>query len=81
MSPSIWQILIVVVIALLLFGGRGKISSIMGDVGKGIRSFRKGLDEDTSTASKSDEAEPKAIGSQTTAQTDQSATKETAQNN
>ncbi|MCF6293548.1 MAG: twin-arginine translocase TatA/TatE family subunit [Robiginitomaculum sp.] len=47
MSPSIWQIVIVAVVALVLFGGRGKISSIMGDVAKGIKSFRKGLkDED-----------------------------------
>lgn len=45
MSPSIWQILIIVVIVLLLFGGRGKISSIMGDLGKGIRSFKKGMDD------------------------------------
>ncbi|GAB4540856.1 MAG: hypothetical protein Tsb0010_18560 [Parvularculaceae bacterium] len=46
MSPGIWQILLVVLLALLLFGGRGKISSIMGDFAKGIRSFRKGLTED-----------------------------------
>lgn len=46
MSPGIWQILIVAVLALLLFGGRGKISSIMGDLAKGITSFRKGLKED-----------------------------------
>lgn len=44
MSPSIWQILIVAVAVLLLFG-RGKISGLMGDVGKGITSFRKGLKE------------------------------------
>ncbi|HFB54752.1 MAG TPA: Sec-independent protein translocase TatA, partial [Hellea balneolensis] len=37
------QILIVVVLAVLLFGGRGKISAIMGDVAKGINSFKKGL--------------------------------------
>jgi len=43
MSPGPWQILIVVVLVLLLFGGRGKISSIMGDMGKGITSFKKGL--------------------------------------
>ena len=36
-------LLIIAVIVLVLFGGRGKISSIMGDVGKGITSFRKGL--------------------------------------
>ncbi len=47
MSPSIWQLLIVAAVALLLFGGRGRISSIMGDLAKGITSFRKGLkDED-----------------------------------
>lgn len=46
MSPSIWQILIVVALLLLLFGGRGKISSIMGDLAGGIRSFKKGLNED-----------------------------------
>jgi sec-independent protein translocase protein TatA len=42
---SIWHILILAVVAVLLFGGRGKISDLMGDVGKGIRSFRKGLSE------------------------------------
>lgn len=42
---SIWHILILAVVALLLFGGRGKISDLMGDVAKGIRSFRKGLNE------------------------------------
>ena len=42
---SIWHILILAAVALLLFGGRGKLSDLMGDVGKGIRSFRKGLTE------------------------------------
>ena len=42
---SIWHILILAMVALLLFGGRGKISDLMGDVAKGIRSFRKGLNE------------------------------------
>lgn len=46
MSPSIWQILIVVALLLLLFGGRGKISSIMGDLAGGIKSFRSGLSDD-----------------------------------
>ncbi len=40
------QILIVVILALLLFGGRGRISAIMGDFAKGIKSFRKGLEEE-----------------------------------
>jgi len=42
---SIWHILILAIIVLLLFGGRGKISDLMGDVAKGIRSFRQGLNE------------------------------------
>lgn len=46
MSPSIWQLLIVAAVALLLFGGRGRISSIMGDLAKGITSFRQGLKEE-----------------------------------
>ena len=41
------QIVIFLVVAILVFGGRGRISSIMGDMAKGIRSFRTGLkDED-----------------------------------
>jgi sec-independent protein translocase protein TatA len=40
---SIWHILILGAFALLLFGGRFKISDVMGDLGKGITSFRKGL--------------------------------------
>jgi sec-independent protein translocase protein TatA len=45
MAPSIWQILIVAVLVVLLFG-RGKISGLMGDVAKGIKSFKKGMAED-----------------------------------
>ena len=40
---SIWHILAIVIVAALLFGGRGKISSLMGDTAKGIRAFRDGL--------------------------------------
>jgi len=36
-------LLIIALIVLVIFGGRGKISSIMGDMGKGINSFKKGL--------------------------------------
>ena len=47
---GIWQIVIVAVVVVLLFG-RGKISDLMGDVAKGINSFKKGLkDEDTDVA-------------------------------
>ena len=45
MTPGPLQIILILVVALLLFGGRGKISAIMGDMAKGIRSFRKGLNE------------------------------------
>ncbi|MBX3447217.1 MAG: twin-arginine translocase TatA/TatE family subunit [Parvibaculum sp.] len=56
--PGWTQILLVLVLIVLLFG-RGKISDMMGDVAKGIRSFKKGLaDEDESQAAK---AEPKTI--------------------
>ena len=45
MTPSIWQLLIVLVIVLLLFG-RGKIPQLMGDMAKGIKSFKKGMSEE-----------------------------------
>jgi len=43
-------IIAILVIAVLVFGGRGKISAIMGDLGKGITSFKKGLKDDVSPA-------------------------------
>tara|TARA_Y100000992_G_scaffold284994_1_gene235598 strand:- start:846 stop:1067 length:222 start_codon:yes stop_codon:yes gene_type:complete len=55
MSIGIWQIAIVVILVVLLFG-RGKISSLMGDVAKGIKSFKKGMASDIN-----DENEPKNI--------------------
>ena len=45
MTPSIWQLLIVLVIVLLLFG-RGKIPQLMGDMARGIKSFKKGMPEE-----------------------------------
>jgi sec-independent protein translocase protein TatA len=45
-SMSIWHWIIVLAVGLLLFGGRGKISELMGDFAKGIKSFKKGLSED-----------------------------------
>ncbi|MDA9684431.1 twin-arginine translocase TatA/TatE family subunit [Candidatus Pelagibacter bacterium] len=53
MGISFWQIAIVVVLVVLLFG-RGKISSLMGDVAKGIKSFKKGMSDDTSTTNQDD---------------------------
>ena len=53
MGISFWQIAIVVVLVVLLFG-RGKISSLMGDVAKGIKSFKKGMSEDSSANNQDD---------------------------
>ena len=53
MGISFWQIAIVVVLVVLLFG-RGKISSLMGDVAKGIKSFKKGMSDDISSDNKED---------------------------
>ncbi len=45
-SFSLWHWIVVAVIVLLLFGGRGKISSLMGDFAQGIKAFKKGMSED-----------------------------------
>lgn len=44
MAPSFWQIAIVLLLVVLLFG-RGKISELMGDVARGIKSFKKGMQD------------------------------------
>ena len=58
MSIGFWQIAIVVVLVVLLFG-RGKISSLMGDVAKGIKSFKKGMSNDSTDST--EDTEPKNI--------------------
>ena len=55
MSIGFWQIAVVVILVVLLFG-RGKISSLMGDVAKGIKSFKKGMATDAT-----EDLEPKNI--------------------
>jgi len=55
MSIGFWQIAVVVIFVVLLFG-RGKISSLMGDVAKGIKSFKKGMATDST-----EDLEPKNI--------------------
>ena len=55
MSIGFWQIAIVVILVVLLFG-RGKISSLMGDVAKGLKSFKKGMATDVT-----EESNPKNI--------------------
>ena len=72
MSIGFWQIAIVVILVVLLFG-RGKISSLMGDVAKGIKSFKKGMSSDVT-----DDSEAKNISSEVT---DNSETKNISENN
>jgi sec-independent protein translocase protein TatA len=52
-SFSIWHWLIVLVVVLLLFG-RGKIPELMGDLAKGIKSFKKGMSEEEAAAAAED---------------------------
>lgn len=60
MGPHWTGLLVVAVLLLLLFGGRGKISALMGDMAKGVTAFRKGLkDEDEAQAA--DESAPQAL--------------------
>lgn len=56
---GIWQWVIVLVIVLILFGGRGKISRVMGDIGKGIKSFKSGVKEGGGDDDESEEAKEK----------------------
>ena len=58
MSIGFWQIAVVVILVVLLFG-RGKISSLMGDVAKGIKSFKKGMSDE------SDQTKPSSSNEQT----------------
>ena len=54
-----WQhILLLMIVALLLFGGRGKISGLMGDFASGIKAFKKGLAEDDSDKGEVTKGEP-----------------------
>jgi sec-independent protein translocase protein TatA len=55
---SIWHWIIVLAVGLLLFGGRGKISELMGDFAKGIKSFKKGLSEDEKAEAEAPKTEP-----------------------
>jgi sec-independent protein translocase protein TatA len=49
-SLSIWHWIIVLLVVMVLFGGRGKISSLMGDFAQGIKAFKKGMSEDEKSA-------------------------------
>ena len=55
-----WSGIIIVAVLVILLFGRGKISSIMGDVAKGIKSFKKGMSSDDVDQSKSTTTEEKS---------------------
>ena len=77
MSIGFWQIAIVVVLVVLLFG-RGKISSLMGDVAKGIKSFKKGMSENpdqTSSSTSSSEDKSSTTTSEDNSSEDQDSEK------
>ncbi len=63
---SIWHWLVVLAVVLILFGGGGKISRLMGDFGKGLKSFKKGMKEEGGEADGDAEpvADPKALKSE-----------------
>jgi sec-independent protein translocase protein TatA len=62
---SLWHWIVVLIIVMLLFG-RGKVSDLMGDVAKGIKSFKKGMADDEPVAASSTPNEPvKTIDNQT----------------
>lgn len=58
MQMGPWQLLLIAVVVLVLFG-RGKVSSLMGEVGKGITAFKKGVSEGAKEVEEAVE-EPKA---------------------
>lgn len=70
---SIWHWLIVLVVVLILFGGRGKIPSLMGDVAKGIKSFKSNMKEQDDSGAAAKRIDSESAG--TTAQDEQTAAK------
>jgi sec-independent protein translocase protein TatA len=76
-SFSIWHWLLVIAVFLLLFGGRGKISELMGDFAQGIKSFKKGM-QDEDTAKTDTVPDPKTLDHQTGAASDLKRRAETA---
>lgn len=67
-SLSLWHIIPVIILAALLFGGRGKLSGLMGDAAKGIRAFRDGLKGEGEAEAEEEPVKPlpRATASRTT---------------
>lgn len=66
-SFSIWHWIVVLLIVLVLFGGRGKVSALMGDFGKGLKAFKKSMKDDG--GDETEDETPKAIRSESPAAT------------
>lgn len=73
---SIWHWIIVGAVVFILFGGKFKISDVMGDVAKGIKAFKKGMSEDDAAADDVKET-PKTLQHQAAEQVDQQKSSET----
>lgn len=68
---SLWHWLVIIAIVAVLFGGKGKISSLMGDFAKGIKAFKSGMkDEETATAAPPQVTPPAATATTAGAATD-----------
>ncbi len=76
-SFSIWHWLIVLAVVVVLFGGGGKISRLMGDFGKGIKSFKKGIKEEMPK----DDDEAEVAAKEIPSKQDEVITKETDKDN
>jgi sec-independent protein translocase protein TatA len=62
MGPHWTGIIIVAILLLVLFGGRGKISALMGDMAKGVTAFRKGLKDDEKDGEEADDSRRGTLG-------------------
>ncbi len=71
---SIWHWVIVLAVVLILFGGGGKLSRLMGDMAKGVKAFKKGLKEELPDEGQ-DEA-PKVLKSESAAEAGETAKKD-----
>ncbi len=63
---SIWHIMLLVVVVVVLFGGKGKISGLMGDFAKGIKAFKSGMKEDETAATAPPQVPPPATSAAAT---------------
>ena len=77
---SIWHWLVVLAVVLVLFGGKGKISGLMGDFGRGLKSFKKGMKEDDEESAPVDVESPKEIKSSSEEVLDKATEKDRAAN-